>query len=269
VLKQIYTDDNSLVGFNMPNIQNISPQAICPNTNTITFNANSNVTPTGGVNLDVWYNEILDDLYQNQSGTWQLLTNRVNNAFYIPPVSNPSSCPIPATLVGVLVIDIFPNSTANLYGYISTAGLLGATNIPVYTGNNFLPNYGVPGANNSYILASDVLVGAPDRRFEFNISKLINDFPSAATFTMIIGGRDTIAQKLAGAYSLEQVSTLVMLGSPGTYIPSVTGGGSISSTSYTSAANMMTGADGTFGLGVGAPIVTAVYTVATNSLSFT
>jgi len=84
-----------LTGRIMPNVQNISPDAIVPNTATITYNPNSDITPSGGSDGDVWYNGLSDTLYKRVSGTWVLLTNRVVNTNYVPTVENLGSCPIP------------------------------------------------------------------------------------------------------------------------------------------------------------------------------
>jgi len=96
VLNQIYLGSGSLTGLNMPNIQNISPQAIVPNTNNITYNANSSPAPSGGSNGDVWYNAPVDVLYAKIAGTWTILTNRFANQYYIAPIQNLTSCPLPA-----------------------------------------------------------------------------------------------------------------------------------------------------------------------------
>lgn len=97
ILEGIYLDDSSLDGLIMPNIQMISPQAIVPDGTMITYNATFDFAPAGGVQGDVWYNQPSDMLYQFQSGQWKLLTDRVLNTFYVPPVYNTGSCPIPAT----------------------------------------------------------------------------------------------------------------------------------------------------------------------------
>lgn len=94
ILKEKYLDDGSFTGNIMPNIQQISPQAIVPNTATITYNYPTDVVPTGGANGDIWYNPVADDLFKKASGVWSLLTDRVDNANYNPPVENLSDCPI-------------------------------------------------------------------------------------------------------------------------------------------------------------------------------
>ena len=94
VLEQIYGDDSSLTGQIMPNISQISPQAIVPDTATITYNYPTDVAPTGGSNGDVWYNPNADDLFKKIAGTWTLLLDRVTNDAYVPPVINETDCPV-------------------------------------------------------------------------------------------------------------------------------------------------------------------------------
>lgn len=108
ILEGFYLDDNSLTGFIMPNIPMISPEAIVPSSATITYNF-TNVTPTGGSNGDIWYNQPADALYKNVSGSWFLLTDRVVNANYAPVIYNITACPLPTPPPGD--VDLTPNIT--------------------------------------------------------------------------------------------------------------------------------------------------------------
>lgn len=78
----------------MPNIQNITPQAIIPDSNTITYHQ-TGVSPSGGSNGDIWYNEDFDQLYKKIAGVWTLLFGRSANDFYVAPVTNTTACPLP------------------------------------------------------------------------------------------------------------------------------------------------------------------------------
>lgn len=78
----------------MPNIINISPQAIVPDTATITY-LQVGIAPSGGVNGDIWYDEDVDQLYKNIAGVWTMLTDRSANNFYVAPVTNTIACPVP------------------------------------------------------------------------------------------------------------------------------------------------------------------------------
>lgn len=101
----------ALSGYIMPNIANISPQAIVPDGTTITYNEITDVTPTGGAEGDIWYNEPSDNLYKKIAGVWTMLTDRAANSYYAAPIENLDDCPLPAPPPGA-TIDIH-NTTAN------------------------------------------------------------------------------------------------------------------------------------------------------------
>lgn len=94
VLKEENSNNGVFTGRIMPNVQNISPSAIIPNTSSITFNPNSDVTPTGGSDGDIWYNGLSDTLYKHLSGAWVLLVDKVVNTNYVATVQNLTDCPI-------------------------------------------------------------------------------------------------------------------------------------------------------------------------------
>lgn len=95
VIVQVYLDDQTGTGLKMPNIQNISPEAIVPLSAVITYQTGSPVTPTGGSDGDIWYNQGDDLLYKNIAGTWTLLTDKVINTDFIASVQNLTACPVP------------------------------------------------------------------------------------------------------------------------------------------------------------------------------
>lgn len=96
ILEQVYADDTSVTQLIMPNIQQISPQAIIDGSvNTITYSYPSDTVPSGGIDGDVWYNPIADILYKKIAGAWTVLTDRVTNDNYIAPVINLTDCPLP------------------------------------------------------------------------------------------------------------------------------------------------------------------------------
>ncbi len=96
IIEERYADNNALTGRIMPNIAQISPQAIIPSaTNSITFNYPTDVAPTGGIDGNVWYNAGADTLYKKLGGVWTLLIDRVTNDAYIAPVYNTTACPLP------------------------------------------------------------------------------------------------------------------------------------------------------------------------------
>ena len=165
VLNQIYLDDSSLTGYIMPNIQYISPDAIVPSTATITFNVNTSPAPTGGVNGDIWYNFLDDNLYKKISGTWTLLTNRVFNDYYIQPsgsvinINNTTTNFVMSyvkVLTGVTVV--FSKTNVNPGGYSSNSLAIGTYTLSVkvlpssdggsgvlsLSSNGTVTNYSVP-----------------------------------------------------------------------------------------------------------------------------
>lgn len=95
VLDEQNVNTSVLTGRKMPNVQNISPDAIVPNSAVITYNPNSDVAPTAGSNGDIWYNGVSDTLYKKIGGAWALLTNKVVNTNYIPTILNTGACAIP------------------------------------------------------------------------------------------------------------------------------------------------------------------------------
>lgn len=169
---------------------------------------------------------------------------------------------------GILTIDIFDTTTINVYAYVNTP----AATIPyqeiVYTGQNFLP-YGSTDAANAWALSSDLNPPQPTRRFEFNLQKLMANYPAVTDFEFIVAGRDVSAGTIRGSYVNHSAadSSMIMNGSPGTYLPSISGT-ELASTPYSGYA-VVGGADGTYGLGVGAVILTFNYNVSTMAITLT
>lgn len=95
ILEQYYTDNNALTGLIMPNVPNISPEAIVPSTATITYNQETNVSPTGGTNGDVWYNGPANQLYIKAFSVWTPLYDTAINTNYAPSITNLTDCPLP------------------------------------------------------------------------------------------------------------------------------------------------------------------------------
>lgn len=94
ILDEQIVSTGALTGRIMPNAPNISPDAIVPNTATITFNPNTDVAPSGGANGNIWYNGLSDALYKKISGTWALLVNKVVNTNFVPTITNTGACPV-------------------------------------------------------------------------------------------------------------------------------------------------------------------------------
>lgn len=100
VLEGYNTADSTLSGTKMPNIRMISPDAIVPESAAITYNQAVTIAPSGGADGDIWYNDSEADptgngaLYKRIVGVWTLLTNRVINTYYVPPIVNLTDCPL-------------------------------------------------------------------------------------------------------------------------------------------------------------------------------
>jgi len=171
-------------------------------------------------------------------------------------------------IAGILIVDINNDATGNFCGYVNTPGATIPYQVPVYTGQNFMPSVATPPADN-WCLASDVVGTSIEWRFEFNITKLVATYPSEPTFVFIISGRSVSPGSLNGSYVVKSTtgSSMIMTGSPGTYLPSASGP-NIGVTTY-SGKTTVGGANGTYGVGVGAVIMTFTYNVALNTITLT
>lgn len=175
-----------------------------------------------------------------------------------------------STLIGTLLIDHFNDDGADLCCYISTAGVTEMDQIVAATLNGgplMYPNDGRDPAT-SVLLSSDKLAGPPTRRFGINMAYLITNYPAIDHFTIIIRGRSNVAGPVRGSYALRDNTEgyLTLGGATGSKIPGVSSGSS-SPISY--ATNIGAGADGTVGIGVGAPVLQLDYVVSTNTLTKT
>lgn len=88
------TSDGSLTGIITINLANNSKQAFVPDGASITWNF-IDITPSGGSNNDIWYNEPSDALYKKIAGVWTLLTDRATNPYYVLPIDNTTDCAVP------------------------------------------------------------------------------------------------------------------------------------------------------------------------------
>jgi hypothetical protein len=175
---------------------------------------------------------------------------------------------LPAGSTGILVVDIDNDTALNATGFIDTPGIT-PYQIPAYTGLNFEPNDGTP-AQACYILASDIITdqGSLAWRFEFNIALLQTQFPGVTSFVCKIKGRSTFAGSIGGRYSLKSAAggTMKMLGSAGSYLPSTNGTTEISTTPFSDKA-VTSGANGTYGISVGADILVFTYDVVSKTMT--
>lgn len=175
--------------------------------------------------------------------------------------------PLPSDAVGIAVIDLFGDPNLEVCAFVDTPGVIPYLD-PVYTGRNFLPVSGTPAAN-CWALASDLVDNGTSLRFrfEFNIARLLNTYPSATDFYFTVRGRSNIASTLSGAYSLKGADSgnMTMGGVPGTYVPSTAGTTSIGTIPFSGKA-YGSGADGNIGIGYGTDILKLWYNVADKDL---
>lgn len=171
-------------------------------------------------------------------------------------------------IAGILIVDVFNDPTGNFCGYVNTPGATIPYQVPVYTGQNFMPNPSTPPAD-CWALASDVVGTSIEWRFEFNITQLVATYPAETSFVFIISGRSVSAGSLNGQYVTKSTSgtSMSMSGSPGSYLPGASGP-NVGNVSY-SGRTTVGGANGTYGVGVGAVIMTFTYDVALNTVTLT
>ncbi|WP_343524525.1 hypothetical protein [Pedobacter sp.] len=164
----------------------------------------------------------------------------------------------------VLVVDLFSDSSLNVIGLVDNAEI-SVSHQSVYTGNNFLP--AAVSAENAYMLASDLMNGT-NWRFEFNLAKLITEYPGTSDFVFYIKGRGASDQGLNGAFSLKtREAKMTMAGSAGNYVPSVVGGSTANYTNFNSF--VVKGANGSYLEADLRNIIRFNYHVPTDTLTFT
>jgi hypothetical protein len=171
-----------------------------------------------------------------------------------------------APVPGVLVIDIFDIGNMDVVGRISSPAVAQGS-LNAYTGKNFVLSEAVP--KNAYILASDLISQAGSRlnwRFEYNIPKLLAEYPNQPDFEFEIMGRASAVAQISGAYTLKSPDTsMSMQGQSGGYIPTVTGGSSLGVMNYSSIIG--SGATGSHSMDDLLSVLKLTYHVATNTVS--
>lgn len=224
------------------------------------INGGGFTTAPGTVNNgDTVVVEVMSSSSNNVSTSCTLTIGGVSEAFTVTTYS---------LIAGILVVDIFSDTSGNFCGYVNTPGALIPYQVPVYTGQNFMPGVGTPAAQN-WALASDVVFTSIAWRFEFNITQLVATYPAETSFVFIISGRDVSSGSISGSYVVKSTSgsSMIMTGSPGSYLPSAAGP-NLNITGY-SGKTTVGGADGTYGVGVGAVILTFTYDVLLNTITLT
>ncbi|QEM10602.1 hypothetical protein [Mucilaginibacter rubeus] len=177
-------------------------------------------------------------------------------------VNDTTQTPLPA---GVLTVDLFSDTSLDVIGLIANSEV-SVAHMAAYSGNNIVP---LTAAANAYILASD-LIAQPvlNWRLEFNLEKLVADYPAVTEFVMDIRGRSAAAAPITGAFGTKSYGAVMVLnGSSGSYIPSSTGGVSTAPIqNFTS--KVAGGANGDHSEAVLPSIIELTYHVATRTVTY-
>lgn len=171
----------------------------------------------------------------------------------------------------VLVVDLYNNDTFDVCAYIDTVGVAESDEIVSAIGAlNFFEE--TDPAATAYMLSSDnIAIEGLRRRFEWNINKLHFQYPDQGaipTFKLQIRGRASTSTTCNGIYAMKYPeSIMIMTGSAGSYIPSVSPDSGPVPTAWNS--HVVAGANGTVGISVGQLILTFEYVRATNTINVT
>lgn len=232
-------------------------------------------SPTKSLKVDKTIGGVTTTVYpyttnSNNPGDPSLIYNTTAEADALYEVyESANAVPFAPDATGILVVDIFDQPTLNAVGFVDTAATV-PYQLPAYTGLNFVPNDGTP-AQNCWVLASDQQAGsAPKWRWEFNIAQLMSLYPAQTSFVFKIKGRAGSVGTVSGQYNLKgaDAGNMTMGGTAGTYIPSTSGATNIGMVTF-SAKPVVGGADGTYGVGIGADILTFTYSVSAKTITLT
>lgn len=162
--------------------------------------------------------------------------------------------------IAVLTVDFTNDGTIDAIMFCNTPGMNRYQQYISRDGHNFLDPADAPA--NAYGLASDrIYQPTLFLRFELNLARIVNDNPGVNTFYMDITGRKTTAGLVNGSYVLKDPTqgNMIMGGSPGSYIPSVSNPSSVGIMTFST--NVAGSGDGTLGIGIGSTILRFTITV--------
>jgi hypothetical protein len=170
-------------------------------------------------------------------------------------------------LAGILVVDLFNNQPLNAIGLVDNAEIAN-NHVAAYTGHNVVPSGAAPA--DALILASDYISQPTlNWRFEFNISKLMNENPATNVFVFYVKGRSSSPGSISGAFVLKTLQTeMTLSGSAGTYLPSATGGSNLGQTVQFSS-QVLQGLNGSYNEANLLTIIRLEYNVATKLITYT
>lgn len=166
---------------------------------------------------------------------------------------------------GVLVVDLYGDSSFNVIGLINNPEVTGS-NIAAYTGHNIMPSTAIP--SEALILASGF--NSPTWRFEFNIEKLVIDYPQTQNFVFYIKGRSNVERIISGAFSIKNSAAVMTLGTtPGGVLMPGTIGGSNHFPLTNVTTKIFAGANGSYNESDLNTILKFTYNVPGDSISYT
>lgn len=210
------------------------------------------------------YTSTISQADADAQATADITANGQNNA------NTNGSC-IPSDKGSTILIDYDTDTDADLCLYCGTGATSEVDEIVASTANGGplqRPNDGTDPAN-CYILSSDKLTTANTRRFAINLAYFVTKYPGIDHFVFIMQGRSSSGMSVGGSYAMRDITEghLIMVDTGGGVMePAVSMGSSIPIT-YSS--NIVGGADGTVGVGVGSPVLQLDYVYSTNTLTAT
>lgn len=161
----------------------------------------------------------------------------------------------------IIVVEFY-EPALDAIGIVATPGI---SLSPAFTGQNFIPVGAIPAEAN--VLASDLNGGPVKWRFEFNVIKLIDEYPSINDLVFEVKGRATSNGTVTGAFSLRTYDAkMTMNGSAGSYMPSVAGGSVITSSGFS--AQVVGGANGDYSEANLQTIIRFRFNVPTDTLTY-
>lgn len=168
---------------------------------------------------------------------------------------------------GILVVDLFSNPELDAIGFINNSEV-GVSHVAAFSGNNII--IAGSAAKDAYILASDYNPSTSTNwRFEFNLAKLVADYPGTQSFNLVVKGRSSVAGTLTGAFSARtNDAVMTMQNASGSYMPSITGGSNtVPLTGFSSA--IAGGANNSYAENDLTTIISFVYDVPSDMITYT
>jgi hypothetical protein len=168
---------------------------------------------------------------------------------------------------GILVVDLFNNSTLNVIGLIDNAEVA-YNHVGAHSAMNIIPADAAVAS--ALIVASDFInQSVLNWRFMFNLAKLKTLYPATESFVFYIKGRGSETIAISGAYNLKNEAAIMVLeGDPGSYLPTTTGGSALGDPVDFSG-QVVSGANGSYDEADLTTIIKLTFSVADYSITYT